>query len=252
MRVGICCIAKDEDPYIEEWVEYHQKLGVDEIFVYENNWKAPDSLQEKFGVHCISFDGDVMQIKAYNRCLHLDSIPFQLDWLAFVDCDEFIVNRGKRSFKEELAAYDEFPALGLNWRLFGSGGLHYDGDNRVLERFTKCGRILNKHVKALLHVSLLKEKGILDKIFIVNPHTANLPAMNQEGHMCQGPFNEENLGRKHNLELAHFFTKTPEEFREKCARGRADTADKRKFEDDFGRHDMNEIEDTTARDFYRR
>lgn len=29
MRTGICAIAKDEDVYIDEWIRYHLKLGID-------------------------------------------------------------------------------------------------------------------------------------------------------------------------------------------------------------------------------
>lgn len=29
MQVGICAIAKAEDGYIDEWIRYHLKLGVD-------------------------------------------------------------------------------------------------------------------------------------------------------------------------------------------------------------------------------
>lgn len=30
----LCCIAKNEDNYINEWVEYHLKLGFDRVVIY--------------------------------------------------------------------------------------------------------------------------------------------------------------------------------------------------------------------------
>src|SRR5512137_343420 len=39
-KIAIVCIAKDEDQYIQEWIDYHLKLGVDEIVLYEHNWKS--------------------------------------------------------------------------------------------------------------------------------------------------------------------------------------------------------------------
>lgn len=252
MRIGICCIAKDEDRYIEEWISYHQKLGVDEFLVYENGWRAPDSLRERFGIHLFPFDGDVMQVKAYNDCLTRTSVPFELDWLAFIDVDEFVAKRDTRSLKDILKGYDMFPAVALNWRLFGDSGLHADGKNySVLERFTKCDRSLNRHVKAFLNLDLLRRGGFMPNVAMVNPHCANVVTANLEGNTFLGPFNEVNLEVPHRLELFHYFVKTPEEFAEKCRRGRADTTQKRKFEDDFGRHNFNEVEDTTAWDFYR-
>lgn len=248
MRIGICCIAKDEDRYIEEWISYHQKLGVDEFFVYENGWRAPDSLRERFGIHLFPFDGDVMQVKAYNDCLTRTSIPFELDWLAFIDVDEFFVNRNRdKTFREVLSAYNDLPVLGVNWRLFGDSGLHADGKNwSVLERFTKCEANLNRHVKVLVNL-----RKAPTGVKMLCPHCTNTYQFALERTPFTGPFNDEGLDRKQVLELNHYFTKTPEEFAEKCRRGRADTTQKRKFEDDFGRHNFNEVEDTTAWDFYR-
>ena len=40
MDLALVCIAKNEDPYIEEWVNYNLKLGFDKVFIYENNWRC--------------------------------------------------------------------------------------------------------------------------------------------------------------------------------------------------------------------
>ena len=37
-RLAICCIAKDEDKYIDEWIEYHLGLGFDKIYVFRDDW----------------------------------------------------------------------------------------------------------------------------------------------------------------------------------------------------------------------
>ena len=34
MPVGICAIAKNEDGYIDDWIKYHLKLGIDQIYVF--------------------------------------------------------------------------------------------------------------------------------------------------------------------------------------------------------------------------
>ena len=34
MKVGIAAIAKNEDNYIDEWIKYHLKLGIDQIMVF--------------------------------------------------------------------------------------------------------------------------------------------------------------------------------------------------------------------------
>ena len=87
LRVALVCIAKDEDDYIEEWIEYHLKLGVDEIFIYQNDWRA--SLKHKRNnVHLIEFDGNCRQLPAYNDFIDKHSGDF--DFAIFIDVDEFI------------------------------------------------------------------------------------------------------------------------------------------------------------------
>ena len=37
MKVAICIEIKNENRYIREWLEYHKKLGFDNIILYDNN-----------------------------------------------------------------------------------------------------------------------------------------------------------------------------------------------------------------------
>jgi hypothetical protein len=37
MKSLLCAIAKNEERYINEWVNYHYNLGFDKIVVYNNN-----------------------------------------------------------------------------------------------------------------------------------------------------------------------------------------------------------------------
>jgi phosphosulfolactate synthase (CoM biosynthesis protein A) len=36
MKVALVCVAKNEDNYIDEWLNYYNKLGFDNIFMYQN------------------------------------------------------------------------------------------------------------------------------------------------------------------------------------------------------------------------
>ena len=38
MKTALVCIAKNEDHYIDEWIEYYLKLGIDHIFIYQNDF----------------------------------------------------------------------------------------------------------------------------------------------------------------------------------------------------------------------
>lgn len=39
--LALCCIAKDEDPFLKEWIAYHSLLGVEHFFIYDNESRRP-------------------------------------------------------------------------------------------------------------------------------------------------------------------------------------------------------------------
>ena len=147
-RIALVCIAKNEDDYLEEWIMYHLALGVDRVFVYENDWRWN-------GYNCfaefIPWDGKVKQLPAYNDWLANRSQDF--DWAMFIDVDEFLVNRTPHTLPDFLGMCPDINQIGVNWRLMGSNGLEKAGTEKsVLKRFTRGGRFLNKHVKQLVNL----------------------------------------------------------------------------------------------------
>ena len=55
MKLALVAIAKDEDNYLREWLDYHFKIGFDEIYVYQNNWHFKEEVPDY--VHLIDFPG---------------------------------------------------------------------------------------------------------------------------------------------------------------------------------------------------
>ena len=145
MNIALVCIAKNEDKYIDEWLDYHLKLGFDQIYVFQNSWRYPSDgkYRGNSDVHWYPFDGEVMQLKAYNNWIETYSEDY--DWAAFIDVDEFIVPRNGANFKQWLKAHDWAPIIALNWRLMGDNGLSGKEQTTwsVLKRFTKGARDLN-------------------------------------------------------------------------------------------------------------
>lgn len=252
MKTGICAIAKDEDFYIDEWIRYHLKLGVDQICVFANNWRYSGPFTENFHVHWYTQDGEVQQLNAYNRFLHNPILSVQkLDWCAFIDVDEYICVRDQsRSFQDILDDFKAYPSLAINWRLFGSSGLSWDGSRNVVTRFTKCEAVLNRHVKQLVNLKMMRESGILSKASFINPHCGNWAAANFQKNGVIGPFNTQQLDQVQPLELNHYAIKTWDECLAKCARGRADFSVKRNAEEFFKEHDKNDIENDVAKNFF--
>lgn len=239
MNVALVCIAKNEDNYIEEWVNYHLKLGFDKIFIYQNDWRT--SLENE-RVEKIEFDGDRMQEVAYNNFLRMRSDGY--DWVAFFDVDEFLVLKKHKNIKDFIEVYKDYNGIGINWVLFGDNNLTFDGNYSVLERFTKRQKEVNEHIKTIAKVN----KSLIQTVH--NPSNAYLAST--DFRVFSGPFNV--TGNDDVAQLNHYFCKTWQEWQIKRDRGRADISIKNvghiRQDSDFHRHNFNEVEDRNALDFY--
>ena len=226
-------MAKDEDHYIQEWVNYYLKLGFDNVFIYENNWRCR---LENDQIIKIPIDGPARQIAAYNH--FIQNFTGHFDWAAFFDVDEFLVLKKHNSIKDFIEDYKDHDGIGVNWHLFGSNGFESPGgDYGVLKRFTKRGKTVNQHIKTILK---------LRKDIFMAQHNPNIPIVDTNRNIIDGPFNFN--GDDSIAQLNHYFCKSKEEFLAKVKRGKSDSTtfrDIREFDD----HDFNEVEDLAALDF---
>ena len=87
MKTALVAIARNEEHYLKEWYEYNRKIGFDDIFVYENNWRYKGEVPSY--VHLIEWDGTCQQLPAYNDFIENKRANF--DWALFIDVDEFFV-----------------------------------------------------------------------------------------------------------------------------------------------------------------
>lgn len=237
----VAIAAETERPYLDEWVEWHLSLGFDKILLYCNNWKG-DLYKHDF-VETLRWDGEAMQVKAYNDAL----LRVQEDWAFMLDLDEYLDLRGS-VLRKMLWDRDHFTGIAFNWVLFGSNGLHFNGDYSIKKRFTRCQEKFNNHIKIALNLRALRHAGILDKVKMVCPHCANIPVGDFRGEKVEGPFNK--LDAKVNDTsfplVRHYFCLTPEEFKERRKFGRADTnilhPDFMRTEKEFKEHDFNDVE----------
>jgi len=241
-RVEVVCIAKSEDPYIEEWVAYNLKLGFDHVTVYDNGLTL-GWLPSRFPgyVTVVPWASAASQVNAYNDFLarHGD-----VDlWAAFIDVDEFIVLKRHpdiRSLINECSA-GHGGALAINWVYYGSSGHLEQTSEPVTQRFTRRGVGIDPHVKCIVYIPHAASIGI---------HCPALKAgyvqYDCDGRVFSGPFNK--AGNQDIARINHYFTKSLAEFREKVLRGRADTHTPRSLSE-FAGGDQNDVKDTSAIDF---
>lgn len=236
MRVALVCIAKDEDNYIEEWVNYHKKLGFDSIFIYENDWDCGIVNSHVFKIKC---NGSKQQIPSYNQ--FIINYKSEYDWAAFLDVDEFLVLKKHNNVKDFILDYANEDAIGVNWVFFGDNGLNDENDFGVLNRFTKRQIGPNQHIK-----SIVKLKNT-NNMYVHN-HSGKCVDTNLK-RIDNSPFNVD--GPLDVAQINHYFVKTKNEFIKKINRGRADTGTYRNI-NEFDEHNFNDVEDLTALNFYLR
>ena len=89
-------IAKNEAPYIEEWINFHHKQGVSHFIIYDN--ESTDNLHEVLKPYIASgivtyhlLPGKIRQIDAYDIAINDYGRKFK--YMGFIDADEFVFVR---------------------------------------------------------------------------------------------------------------------------------------------------------------
>lgn len=207
MRVVLVCIAKNEDFYLQEWINYNLKLGFDHIYIYMNNWRTDF---EHPNITKIPFDGKSKQLECYNsfRKTHKG----ECDWVAYFDCDEFLSLKKHKNVKDLIEDYKYSNAICVNWVIFGSENKQKREGNSLLKSFIKRNKNVDSHIKVIVNMSVHSR--------MVLPHNLNIPSTDTNKKVVNGPFNHN--GPTDVCYLAHFHKKTYEDWLNRCERGRAD------------------------------
>ena len=165
----IALICKNESQYLTEFIDYHFSIGFDKIIIADNNdvdgERYDDILADyiKDGkVVILDYRGvEVAQFEFYNHIIN--DKPFEYEWCAFIDTDEFITLNDASKYhniKDFLKDSGDIKAYKVNWAVYGDNG-NVRNDNRpVLERFKYpmpqnfCFNYFfpeNCHIKSILH-----------------------------------------------------------------------------------------------------
>ncbi|EGF92228.1 domain of unknown function family protein [Asticcacaulis biprosthecium C19] len=227
MTVAIIAIARNEGRFLTEWLAYHLRLGFDRIIVYDNesdddSARILDTLSEEYPIQRIpwlSEPGLSPQIAAYNHALVHDGKDF--DWVAFIDCDEFVVLHEDGDINDFLARYDDtISAVTLNWLTFGSSGRKTADYELVTDTFMTGP---HKGFSNNLHVKTFARPQQIERMWIHHAdlrdgrqvHASGKPAAMSE---FKGVTDVIDHGIAH---LNHYQVKSREDWDRKIARGRA-------------------------------
>lgn len=247
-NLAIVAIAKNEGDYIEEWIAYYKTVGVNRVYLYENN--GTDNMREKIQSYIDNgfvvyhnFPGEAKQLPAYNHAIQ--KYGHKTRYMAMVDCDEFLVPTKDKfnlfaAVSEVFASSHHSGGIGVNWCVFGSGGKIEKEPGLLMERFqmrAKDDAWNNKLIKTIVDPRLVKK--------FVSPHFAIF----RFGSWCV-----DTKGKRVGtwyiddvdfsvLRCNHYFCKSVQEFKSKQARGLADRVGVKYDMTKFKKYDVNDCKD---------
>jgi hypothetical protein len=247
MYLSLCLIIKDENSYLQEWLDYHILLGVEHFWIYDNESVIPvsDTLKDYLAagwvtVHTIKGKGRDIQLFAYDHCVH--TYQSESKWIGFIDTDEFLVPHTADNMRDFLTVYEDSGGLAISSVFFGSGGNKTRPTNGQV-----CG-YQNRTPEKLSINRLVKMIVQPDKVILpVSPHSfffkEGFFGINESGLRVDSQNFPCHIDK---IQLNHYFTRSDEEWFKKLARWKGDSGDR--FSDDR-REKINRystIEDTRA------
>ncbi|MBI3702329.1 MAG: glycosyltransferase family 2 protein [Rhizobiales bacterium] len=258
-RVGLVAPAKEEAPYLLEWIAYHRALGIESIVIGDNG--GADHTSEL--LQALAAAGAIQRLdwrgqSAFQISFDMEAIRRLCgvtDVCSVTDVDEFIRPLGGRSdiptAVAEIFARKEVSAAGLSWVTYGSSGRIEPGEGLVIERFTQ--RAADDHIRHCVVKTILRPERIVG---MVNPHVATIASgeyVNDRGDPIRWtsvPAMAE-FASWNSLRVDHFVVKSRREFATKAKRGLADQPAGIRTRDEafFASRDCNEVFDPMPADF---
>jgi hypothetical protein len=159
MTIAITTIQRNRNPWIVEWLAFHLLAGYDQFFVYchqtdDGMTETLERLAQHYPITLFTIETeDRPQLAAFGHALeyHLS----QVNWMAFIDGDEFLFPTAQQTIGKALAEFEDhsFSALGVYWKCYGSNGHIQEPDGLILENYPghsapEFGP--NRHIKSIL------------------------------------------------------------------------------------------------------
>lgn len=223
MQVVICALAKNEHLYINEWVKHYIGLGIDHIYLYDNdNIDSPyignyidRELQDKITIYNIrGMKSKYLQHYIYNNFYH----EHTFEWVLFCDIDEFLFGIDNVHDFLKQHKFNKFNQIRVLWKLFG--------DDNTIERDMTIGVKdffkEQKHDNRLEYQNKSFIRGGLNIIITSCHYVKGLKSCFPSGKECQSDKLEITNYTNEPIYIHHYMTKTLAEFiKQKLGRGDA-------------------------------
>jgi len=263
-RLSIMAIFKNEELYLEEWLQHHIKEGINHFYLYSNDknmekYNFLDKYQDKITIipwtNNRHFINSTVQRDAYTHCInkYID----EYDFLLMLDIDEFLVSLLKN--KKVIDIVNKFDknkvkAVKLQRYNFGANGHIKKPYGHVMHNYKKHEKICSSY-KAIANSKYINTSY---KYYGVHDH----PYKNKEGIIYNSYFkyDEDDINNTYigpnkcnknsvneiPLVINHYYTKSQEEYLKRCnlwTNGGINNINYRKdCKKNFKKSDVSEVE----------
>ncbi len=166
----------------------------------------------------MNFPGLGQQQAIYDDCLR--RARGEVDWLAFIDDDEFLFPAGDESLSAVLDDYTDFAGVAASWVVAGSGGRETASPGWVLERFPATSGQADQHVKCIVQPDRVSRSKQIGHMFYP---ARGFQIVDENKIPLSEPLNPAPSAAR--LRINHYLIKSWEEWRVRRARPRASTGE---------------------------
>ena len=226
-NVAICAIAKNENKYVREWVEWYKKLGVTKIFLYDNNDIYGERFEDVIGdyiddkfVEVIDWRGVIRNVKtdkdgqttqglAYHECFYTHWKEY--DWMMFFDIDEYLEIIDKYSdLYDFLNDFNDYDGIRVQWRMYGDNNQIRYVEDSLFHRFKyESNAKFDKHLKQIIKCKEFDE----DLIFCAHgSFNKKYNMVNVRKEKPKNIYMDVQVYEDLPVYLNHFYSKSTEEF----------------------------------------
>lgn len=222
-------MIKNENEYLEEWLNHHRELGFNHFFIYDNCSdvevkKYIRNLGKTDDITCRYWKDNLhgSQLRVYEHCCNQHK---EYDYIAFIDTDEFIMLNGYATIQEffnDKAKF--FDGLGIYWRMYGG---NYTNERLPMEEYKLYFE--NPHIKSIVNPKKVER--------FYDPHKPNLIRntiyKDELGNNITSPLG---IHTSQFIYIKHIWTRSLSEWNNKLKRGQGDKVVRNYGEKEFIEH----------------
>ena len=250
IMLAACLCFRDSAPYLQEWLLFHWVQGIRRFYLYDNG--STDDYRQILQpwidasiVRLRLWPGLAQQQLIYDHCL--STAGREVDWLAFIDDDEFLFNPVGRPLPDILKTFQEHAGVAAAWILYGSSGHLQRNEDWIIDRFVRRAPNPDVHVKCIVQPGLVTRSKVIGHMFEARP---GFHIVDEHGRPLAEPLTSASTITQ--LRINHYLVKSWDEFRPRRTRPQANTGQPTPhILQQWQKWDLtwNEVEDPVARQF---